>query len=147
MYDIATWRVHIDMIDIIMLISQEGHGMDGIGVWAHRSWVEVHRMVMTGRQDIAPIETIPLPLTSTATSSSVASVVCDIDIFVTVVIIVIIVTLASSTLIIPGGGGGGGAVGSPGVRVASHRPAAAAAAASAFARGQRVDTALCSTSA
>ena len=121
--------------------------MDGIGGWAHRSWVEVHRMVMTGRQDIAPIETIPLPLTPTPTptSSSVASVVCDIDIFVTVVIIVIIVTLASSTLIIPGGGDG--AVGSPGVRVASHRPAAAAAAASAFARGQRVDTALCSTSA
>ena len=121
----------------------------GIGGWAHRSWVEVHRMVMTGRQDIAPIETIPLPLTPTATSSSVASVVCSV--FVTVGIIVIIVTLASSTLIIPGGGGGGGggggAVGSPGVRVASHRPAAAAAAASAFARGQRVDTALCSTSA
>jgi hypothetical protein len=119
----------------------------GIGGWAHRSWVEVHRMVMTGRQDIAPIETIPLPLTPTPTSSSVASGICSV--FVTVVIIVIIVTLASSTLIIPGGGGGGrgGAVGSPGVRVASHRPAAAAAAASAFARGQRVDTALCSTSA
>eukprot|EP01046_Picozoa_sp_COSAG06_P053232 COSAG06_NODE_9152_length_1972_cov_59.968614_2_plen_100_part_00 len=99
MYDIDTWRVHIDMIDMIMLISQEGHGMDGIGGWAHRSWVEVHRMVMTGRQDIAPIETIPLPLTPTPTPSSVASVVCDI--FVTVGIIVIIVTLASSTLIIP----------------------------------------------